>query len=164
MNSRGSKPQKNVILKAKKRENLQLGDQRRTSPPPLAQGHGHCAFSNRKLRVFTGLLSRKEYSIDFTLLGANYVAQVFSSPGFGLAWPCFVEAVVSCLDEILAKLHQQIKEKQGKLLECFHGNPRSIKRICNILMVAVSFRENIDLDLAKRLFKVIVMVEQWPFR
>ena len=68
------------------------------------------------------------------------------------------------LDEILAELHQDIKDKQGKLLECFHGNPRSIKRICNILMVAVSFCVNINLALAKRLFKVIVLIEQWPFR
>ena len=58
----------------------------------------------------------------------------------------------------------QLKDQQ--LLHFVHGNPRTLKRICNIILLAISvFRDNqMNRPRALKLTLVVLMIEQWPFR
>ena len=58
------------------------------------------------------------------------------------------------------------KLKEERLLELMTGNPRSLKRICNIVKLALScFSEKmLTAEVALQLLLVVIMVEQWPFR
>ena len=63
--------------------------------------------------------------------------------------------------------------KPGNLMECVQGNPRTMKRIVNILLLACSLQtkdsetgsqSGISVEEAKQLLKIVIMIEQWPFR
>ena len=58
------------------------------------------------------------------------------------------------------------KLKEERLLELMTGNPRSLKRICNIITLALSCYPKIYISKqdAFYLLLVIIMIEQWPFR
>ena len=58
------------------------------------------------------------------------------------------------------------KLKEERLLELMSGNPRSLKRICNIITLALSCypKPDISREEAFYLLLVVIMVEQWPFR
>ena len=58
------------------------------------------------------------------------------------------------------------KLKEDRLLELMTGNPRSLKRICNIITLALSCHPDsyISNEDAFCLLLVIIMIEQWPFR
>ena len=63
-------------------------------------------------------------------------------------------------------LFLNIFPKEEELLNFLDGNPRTIKRLCNILLFSLSvFRgDRIDSLISTNLMYVTLMVEQWPFR
>ena len=68
------------------------------------------------------------------------------------------------LEELMVYVRTQLTDK--RMLPYLSKNPRSLKRLCNIITLALScYRESgIRHEEAFYLMLVIVMVEQWPFR
>ena len=75
------------------------------------------------------------------------------------AWPTAVtDALLRYLSDVM---------KHDRLLQHVTGNPRSLKRICNIVMLSLHcYPPNLELTKQKAftLLLIIIMVEQWPFR
>ena len=67
-------------------------------------------------------------------------------------------------DKFMSYVQNCLRERE--LLELMQGNPRSLKRICNIVKLALScFSEKmLTAEVALQLLLVVIMVEQWPFR
>ena len=74
--------------------------------------------------------------------------------------------IVVCIVDLLLEYLNKVLKHQ-RLLDHITGNPRSLKRICNITMLSIHcYPEEIELteEHAFALLLVIIMVEQWPFR
>lgn len=80
-----------------------------------------------------------------------------------------VKIISSCLtDDLLESLVAEINGDE-ELMECIQGNPRTMKRIVNILLLACSLQskestKGITKAEGKLLLRVVIMIEQWPFR
>ena len=99
------------------------------------------------------------------ILAANYVASLYTVPSTTSYSIATVEKLHSILVLLLKRLNQMMKHE--RLLEHITGNPRSLKRICNITMFSIHCcpdRVLVTKESTLNLLLVIIMVEQWPFR
>ena len=72
---------------------------------------------------------------------------------------------MTCLpDELLLYIKEKLMD--DRLLKLMNGNPRSMKRICNIITIALSCYpgSRVTQEQAFILLLIVIMVEQWPFR
>ena len=75
-----------------------------------------------------------------------------------------MSSIFAHADELMSYVHTCLVDE--KLLELVQGNPRTLKRICNVVTLAVSCFSDKQLSAvgAFQLLLVVIMVEQWPFR
>ena len=71
---------------------------------------------------------------------------------------------VRFVSELMNTVSYEMKSKE--FLALVSGNPRSLKRICNVVKLAINLFKEAEMEdlTALQLLALVVLFEQWPFR